>query len=612
MALSAIWNRGLWAAFLLGALALIVLLVRPVFLDEEALRARLAVRLAAWTGGTVEIAGQTQLSYFPEISIQAQGVRIRSIDRIPALESIDIKMLRADLGFWSLLTSDRGVEHLVVSEPTVRMRTLAEEQRQDGVQSEVPLLVRAMESAPAERISVAQGALTIVREGSREWISELDAEFFISDDGASSGSGSFSWRGQPVKYGFTGGTPKLVANTAKAPMTFSIESPLIRANATGEATLGEAVQMQGTLDVQADNLRKMANWMGVPIPDGAGLGSFSASGAVNWSGPQISYENGTFALDGNKAQGALALKFGGVRPAIDGTLALQQINLSQYFAKGATAADKSKDARDGRKLHFPALRYVDLDLRLSTARIDVAGLALGESALTISLVSNVLAADVSALDLCAGRGNARLTFDATGDVPLIKLAGTLTGVSAAPCIKAFVGLSPIEGTADLNFDLAGAGQTTEDVLKGLNGTLTTSMGAGQTAVDLANAVKLAKEKDLQGWKSVIGNSTRFESLLARFALHNGNARADDFKIRTSKLSIVGEGSIDLASRRLDWRLVLGNAATADRPRLRALVARLADSLVIYGPWSDPTIRLERRKASLLDGDRSRRTAVAER
>ena len=573
----------------------------PALHDEQLIGDRLTARLAAWTGGQVDVGGTARISYFPVIALHATEVRITDTSRLPRVRKLQVKALRAEVGLWSLLfAAEPAIQHLRLSAPLIELDAGGSARGQTAAANLEPALVGALRSAPTSRIKIKHGTLNVSGTGSADKVTELFADLTIDDSGAASGDGSFRWRGQTVAVSLSSGSPTVLASTAKSPVQVDLSNELVTARIEGEATIADGLQVQGDLELDITDLRRFSKWTGLLVPDGPGLGAFKASGTFNWLGRRIAFDDGTFALDGNKALGAVALKFDGPRPAIEGTLALDTLDLAPYLTPSRSGEAKAgKGKAQPVRLDFPILHHLDLDLRVSTTRVRAAALSLAQSAFSVSLKAGKLSGDFAVFDLCGGKGDGRLELDAALPLPRFDVSATMTGASAQDCITSFAATSPVEGTADVTMSLTSEGRNSGELLERLGGRLTVALTEGQTNVDLAKVLSQARKGDLRGWSSVTGTPTRFDSLAADFELDKGSARTDSFKMQTGETTITGEGTIDLASRRLDWRLSLARKTAGPLPEVRAFVARLADALVISGPLSEPVIRLEKRRAATM-------------
>ncbi len=580
------------------ALGLAAIAARSALTDKDQLRAHLRSNFAAWTGGELVIDGPTRVSIFPRTRIEVDNVSIGSLPHMGVLQHVAAKSMRAEFGVWSLLWGEPRVSRLTLYEPKFTARGGEPGQASPAaVSADKRRLIRVLREAPFSRLTIEEGELAVERAGGGlETVKDIQANMTVSQTGSLSLESSFVWRGETVAIRLASQPPKLIADSANIPMRITVSAAPINATISGEMTLANNVRLSGGLDLTMPHMRRFSRWMGVDIPDGAGLGRFAASGGFNWVGKRISFDDGTFALDGNRAIGALAVMFDKDRPEIDGTLALQTLNLDNYL-RPPQAPDT--DAATGGKsldLGFPLLRHFDVDLRVSATEFKAMPVDAGQTALTLAVKSAGLSADISILDLFGGRGAGRLELDASQAPPHLRLTGTLTRISAQPCIEAFSLRSPIKGRVDVDLDVTGSGRTLEDWLGAVSGTLAVSMGAGILDLDLAKVMAEARKGEVRGWTAARGNATSFERLAAGFAFDNGSAHSENFAIRTGADRITGRGTIDIPSRHLDWRLVLPGSEAAPSNGPETTVAELTHSLHILGPWSDPTFRLEQKRA----------------
>jgi len=61
------------------------------------------------------------------------------------------------------------------------------------------------------------------------------------------------------------------------------------------------------MQAETDDARKFLKWVGLSLPARDSLKGLSAAGAFHVTGPTLTFDDGTFTLDGNKAVGLLAL-----------------------------------------------------------------------------------------------------------------------------------------------------------------------------------------------------------------------------------------------------------------------------------------------------------------
>jgi len=586
----------LMTLLVLAVLAMSAVAARSTFTDKDELRAHLRARFVAWTGSELTIDGPTRIFIFPRTRIEVENVKLRTLPNMADLERVDVKILRAEFGVWSLLWGEPRISRLTLFEPTFEV------QRRNGAAAESAsaatesLLLRALRKAPFSRMTIEQGALRIVGAEGTETLGNIQANLSLSQTGATALEGAFEWRGQTASFDLQTDAPTIVAQTASAPLRLTLGGNLISASIQGEATLDKDIRLTGTLDLSLPNTRKFAHWMGLDIAEGTGLGIFKADGDFNWVGQRIAFDNGTYVLDGNRAIGALAVLYGSPRPEIEGTLALQTLNLDQYLPQTKVEEEGETASRKSPEFTFPLMRHIDVDLRVSATQFEANSVEAGQTALTLAIKSGALSADFSILDLFDGRASGRLEIDTSQVPPLLHLSANLAGLAAKPCIETFSSKSPLEGGLDVEIDLNGRGRTLNDWFDGVSGTLAVSMAAGILDLDLDKVVTETRKGDVQGWTAAQGNATSFEQLATGFALEQGTARSESFVVQAGASKITGSGTIDIPSRLLNLRLQLPTGEEPPSPDAEQVVAELTHSLHIQGPWSEPTFRLEQKRA----------------
>ena len=406
---------GLLAALGLIVVATIYLITGPALLHKRTIQTIVTQNLRDWTGAGVSVNGSTQISYFPRPKLKIRRVNLAGIKRLPLISEIEVKRIEVELGLWSLISGTPVIDRVTLIEPQITSSTVA---RSSVMES--PAFAHALATAPFDQIRLKNGKVTVSGPKTTEEFTKITATIDLrGSDGAHSSRGTFTWRKQDVSFRYSADTLSKVANAATMPVTIMLDGDLFSAEIEGNAIITNGLRITGNLDLEIPNLPNFAKWMGVLVPDNQTQGKFAADGTFYWAGHRIGFDEGTYDLDGNRALGAMSLEFGGPRPNIEGTLALQKLNLTRYFEadedpapviKSAAGKSKSKKTVD---VDFPLIHHINVDLRISTTELTAGPLELGQSAISFSLKSGKLMADLAVFDMCDGSANARLEFDAT-------------------------------------------------------------------------------------------------------------------------------------------------------------------------------------------------------
>lgn len=592
---------------LLAALCLLLLIIGSLFTrltipDERSIRSAIIQQLTQWTGAAVSISGPMRISYFPRPSVVLPNVQIIGIEGLPALRDISAKRVIVELELWPLFTGTVAIDSITLIEPRIKSISRAPATARRSAAKLSQYLVHALTTMPFEQISIENGQLSAAGPAAGDPFSDINVTINLSrPGGAHSSQGSFTWRGQNISFRYEGGDPKQTANTVKIPVSVTISGQLFSAKIEGEALVTDDLWVKGDLDLQIANLPRFARWTGVLVPGDQTSGDFAATGEFHWQGHKLGFNEASFVLDGNRALGAMILDFGGPRPQIEGTFALQKLDLTHYIqTSAAQSATSAPDKRKSASLNFPLLHHLDLDVRISTTELIAPPLALGQSALSVTLKSGRLAADIAVFEMCGGSGGARLEFDASAPVSTLRVTANLTEVSAQRCIEIFTPDSPLEGTANVTAEVAGKGRTVKDILDTLEGEITLSMTAGKADVDVPGLVTSLRKGPVNGWSAVRGSATAFVSLNGEFSLRHGSATLDSLKIDLGTTELTGNGTIDLAAGGLDMRMRIiahpPKDASADT-NANEPDDSLPGDIVIKGPWSEPLFTLEPGKKS---------------
>ncbi len=591
---------GLLSSLCLSLIIIGYLFLKPSIPNENSIREYLTQNLTKWTGAIVTVDGSSRLSYFPRLTMEISNVRLTDITKLPALREIRAKRMNVRLGLWSLFSGTPKVDRITLIEPHVKSSSIARVTAPESGLNKVPVFIQALASNPFDQFVLEKGVVTVDGPETSEEFTEVNSKLTLgSSSGTVSARGTFKWRNETLTFGYEGESPSLEAKTVKIPVSLTLQGEMVSAEIGGEAMVTDSVRVTGNLDLAIQNLPRFAKWMGILVPDDQTSGNFSATGSFHWGGNRIGFDEGSFELYGNKALGALALEFGDPRPQIEGTLALQKLDLTHYFKAGTEPKPDTKKARTKTvDVDFPLLHHLNIDLRISTTELTIPPVTLGQSAISFSLESGKLMADLALFDICDGNGNGRLEFDATVPDSAIRLTAKMTDVSARSCIEIFTPESPLEGTASLSADVTSKGRTARELFKSLGGKLSVAMNAGQADVDIAKLMSNLKTGPIKGWDTVRTSATPFQALKGDFFFRNGGAYTDSLTINLEKADLTGEGTIDLAGSALDMRLKL-----IDHPPAKAPPGEEkpdpspVGAIVIKGPWSQPSFSLEPAKSS---------------
>jgi AsmA protein len=548
-----------WKWLLVGLLAVLVFaiaLIPWLIGDTSRFGDRVASELSAWTGGEVKFIGPVRMRFLPDVSVRGQ-LEVQDSTKLPAVQTLIVREAKVSLDLVDLLRGRITIDALRLLKPRITLRdTLA------GASAATPaqdLFTSLLGGAPVRVLHVRNGRITLPadRNGAiKDIYAHIDAG---KDTGAVSSFGSFAYKDTTVRYSLESGSPTASGGVESFPLALMLSSKPLRVRLNGTASNAGEFKLDGDMQAEIDDGRRFLNWLGVRLPAGDSLKGFSASGAFHLAGSALTFDDGTFTLDGNKAVGLLALSARGLRPRVEGTLAFDRLMLDPYLGKASSSdggPPPSTESTASFPFNRPLLQFIDADLRISAAAIDAGALKLGRGGFTVSAKEGVVASEVGELELCGGSADGRLDVDLAQPSKQVNLVAHLDDVAIDTCLQPLGLAAPISGTANVKTELAAEGTDPAQFTGSLAGTLKLDAKDGEVPVDFARLLAAPTPLNDDGWSH--DNATPFDQLDADCRLGTGHIWCQSLSMRTPQGTISGAGDVDVTKRTLDWSLTVAN------------------------------------------------------
>jgi hypothetical protein len=552
--------------------------------------------IAPWSFRAVPVLQPVQLSQSPRIWLERGKVTLQA----PKLREGSVASSRSLDATWP--AAIQSAARIVLNDPRL-LWNIALQADGDAGRSEVmavsPLLDPLLRLA-FDKLVIKRGEISLPRpSGGHELIESVDADILnAAGRGLTGAQGTFTLRGEPVR--FTSALSPVVERDGqrRLPLRLNISSALLEAAFEGTVNLTDGLEAAGKLDLTITDMRRFARWLGVELPNGSGFGAVTAKGPVTWKGGVLSYDNAAIVVDGNAATGTFALNLGGPRPALDGTLAFKSLDIQPYWQAAAQgqAAGRLDPARTqpislGDDIRAPLIEQVDADLRISAVKVTGFGWDMGRGALSLTLRSGRLAANLAEQQVRDGTASGQLTLHSSRQEARYSVRGRLDNV-AIETLLAPLGMTftrGLEGKGSLGIDLAGRGRTLGEMVKTLNGEAALTMPqGGRVALNLRKLLIDARARKPADWPGVLAGDTGFDELQAKFALRDGSLVSESLRLKSGNFALTGDGTVNLGARQLYMRLLFDNGATvALAPR-----AERMETLVLLGPWAEPGVTLD--------------------
>ncbi len=195
------------------------------------------------------------------------------------------------------------------------------------------------------------------------------------------------------------------------------------------------------------------------------------------------------------------------------------------------------------------------DGNLAVERLVYKSLKIGSSMLALSVGAGLAKATLQDSEIYGGRAQGAVTVDTTGPAPALAASLKLSGVSLLPLLGATADIGWLDGRGTVALDLAGQGSSERQIVETLQGKVQVAVADGAiTGIDIDRSLRALQRGRLDRVAPRREDRTPFSELSGTFDIANGVARNQDLKLVSANLQLSGEGTIELAPRRIDYTL----------------------------------------------------------
>jgi AsmA protein len=611
---------GILVAVLVAA-GVAALMAISLLIPAETVRDAIKAEIRGVTGFEPTIRGDASVSLFPWGTVSFADVSLGNKENggLPLVsERVTARLRLLPLLFGRIEAAD-----LWLLRPKISIRFAPEAGSNWSAAAEA--LTRALKptTSPADslmsfsEIRIAEGTIEI-RDDARgilETLSNVEmslawpaiAKSFVA-------TGRFEWRNEPIDLSLSLNDLSAALDGERAGLKVRLSGQPFRIGFDGHISRRPTLKMEGTLAADTPSLRTALVWAGhKPLP-GGGFARFALKAHTTLVAGTVALSGVNIELDGNSADGVLAFATDG-RPMVQGTLAADELDLTPYISTAHVLRASGRDWS-----HVPialdGLSDLDVDLRLSAARVNLGTAKLGRTAIGANLRDGRLTLAIGESQAFSGvlKGSVALVRSQSGAE--IKSQLQFANVDLESCLGDLFGFRRIDGKGTLVFALEATGESVLALTQTLAGTAgLTAENGSLTGVNIEQLLKRLERRPLSGGGEFRSGRTPFDKLTVNLRLTEGTASIEDVKLESAAVRLALAGSASIPARDLDLKGTAGLvAAVADSPPSFEL------PFVIQGPWDDPLllpdaeilIRRSGAAAPLLDAVRDSKTRDAVR
>lgn len=278
--------------------------------------------------------------------------------------------------------------------------------------------------------------------------------------------------------------------------------------------------------------------------------------------------------------GDLVIRLDGKRPNLVARLSSTSLNLDEFRGDAGASDKEPPDTRmfPDQPLPFGGLQLADVDLEWKIDRLTYDLLLAQQVQLPARLKDGRLSAQPSAGLLAGGKVKADLQVDASGRQPQLQLALDADKVSLGEILRSLKIADAFRGgSSDLRLRLKGSGATPHAIMSKANGESLLVTGKGRLEGVYADALAVDLLKQLSPWST--DKDTEVQCMVSRFIITDGLAKSDSLLFDTSRMTVAGQGSINLGGETLDLTM-------SPKPKEASLLS-LAVPVDVQGTLTQP-------------------------
>ena len=464
-------------------LAGIAALAVPLLISPDLLKHRIVEGISTATGRVVTLAGAPSLSIYPHFTVTIDGLTIANPKGMGDDPFVVADKVTTRIRLLPLLSGRMELAAFELVRPRVHLITEGDGRSNWEVARNNAGGGPATANAALGQLQIDKGTVIYddLADKRHEELNDVDLDLvWNTGESAGSGNGRLQWRGETVE--FNGAIANLVdffAGRGSA-VRFAIASTPLRVSFNGSVLGMGRADLEGDATVSTPSLRKVVAWLGTPLGNGSILGPASVEGRLSWHKSDLSFSKASFSLDGNEAQGVVSIKFGGARPAVQGTFAATKLDLSPYFE--AVGADVSANGPwPFVATRLPVADLADCDLRLSANEALIGSVQLTGFGATGTIKDGAVAVNIGEAQVYGGKLDATVAARMDGDRLTTHVRAAIDGALVQGPLKELLNIEALSGKANASVDISGTGATWGELAQSVAGGISITVADGALA-----------------------------------------------------------------------------------------------------------------------------------
>jgi uncharacterized protein involved in outer membrane biogenesis len=623
-----------WKWIGIGIVGVVIVLIIAVYViltttNLDSLKPQITKAAREATGRELTLGGDIRLKIGWTPALAVEGVSFQNAPWGSRPEMAKIKRFEVEVALVPLLSRSIEVKRLILVEPDILVET--DSSGKSNLDFETPKKViseKPKEGVPAKKemslpalavneLRLTKGQVTYRdgRSGKTRVVSlesltaaapGLEKPVTLKLNGA--------YNGEPFEAEGTLGPLAALAGEGK-PWPLHMTAKAFGVNITLDGTIRDVRAQRGidlVFALKGADLATLEKATGRPLPL---KGPFDVSGRLSDPAPKAyAISNLKVILGNSDLSGTVEARLSGQRPMVTAALSSQKLDIRSMLPERGVSSDPktgkapSKDpAKVGpkREKMFPddplpldALGLADAAVTFQAGQILLPKMALSNLSANLHLKDGRLAINPVKTLVADGKLEAHLDLQVQGKAATLGVVMKVEQFDLGRILKEVQGREVIQGRLDADINIKGRGSSVAGVMGSLDGTSVMVMQHGK--VDNATIDLLAGDIGsglikLMGLSSQESQYTDVNCFVSGFTIRDGRADTTALVIDTDRMSVIGDGEIDLKTERLNLAFVptpKGGTGTSRKDRVKASLSELAGNFRLGGTLANPSLGMD--------------------
>lgn len=471
------------ATAMLVAVAVVALVLLPWIASQRVFGDLIAEEFARMTGAKVILGEPPHFSLFPTFSVRLGNVRFED-----GSAAMDAAAIDADLDIHQALTGAVRFRRLVIDTPVLSMMRanspvpLPFSTGRIGRTIHAALAGNTAETPSGETgfgtVAISGGRIVVRQDGQETLaVSEINGDIvWPAFERTLKARFTAQWQTMPLSASADIERPLLFAAGKPGPTRMAIDLEDSRLTFNGEAAWVSGPVASGHVAVTTGSFGRLLGRLGFGSHLSSRMDALSFSAAATTSGTRMKFEGADISVDGQNGTGAFELDFGTPRPAVSGTVAFKDVDLTSFAP--ALAAPSVRVAANMPAASNSGFGPIDVDLRLSADVARLGPLPLRQVAASMRIQPELAAFDISDAETLGGSIQAGI-HALRGDGPATELQFSASEIDMGMLVER-LGLPALRPGGPGSFSIVLKGPSTDwaGMLEQASGNLSARFGPG--------------------------------------------------------------------------------------------------------------------------------------